>query len=319
MIVGRAIQFGHARHAIRRAARVGRFMGWLQAVLLALWLAAPAFAQQPVPPLTGRVVDQAGLLTEEQRASLASALESIEKRKGAQVAILTVRSTAPEPIETYALRVAETWKLGRGEVDGRAVDDGLLVLVASDDRRMRLEVGYGLEGAVPDATAKRIIEERMAPAFRAGDYAGGLRDAVNALAARIDGEPLPEPTARRRSDKGEGPFSQVVMAAFFGFVIGTIVAAIASTKLGFGTAFAAGAGIAWFQAQTLGFIALSAVGALMMTLIFGGDSGGGGRGRGGLRRSGRHTWTTGGGGWGGGGGFSGGGGGFGGGGASGSW
>src|SRR5690606_19215926 len=183
-------------HAASLAARPGAgtmagmmgavMRGFLVALLLACaGLAAPAAAQQPVPALSGRVVDTTGTLDAAQGAALEAQLAAIEERHGSQVAVLVVPTTDPEPIEAYAIRVwrsadteaSDAYALGGGEQwqPGRAdVDDGVLLLVAMRDRRMRIEVGYGLEGAIPDAIAKRIIAEQMAPRFRAGDFAGGI-------------------------------------------------------------------------------------------------------------------------------------------------
>jgi uncharacterized protein len=157
--------------------------------LLTVWLmafGAHAHAQD-APRLTARVTDNANLLSESERASLTQASAELEARKGSQIAILTVNSTK-EPIEAYAVRVFEAWKLGR-----KGVDDGILIVVAAADHRMRIEVGNGLEGAVPDAIASRIIREQMAPRFKQNDYYGGLSAAMTSLANAIDGEPLPPP------------------------------------------------------------------------------------------------------------------------------
>jgi len=153
-----------------------------------LMLVAGLAAAQPIPELSRRVTDTAGLLSADQADRLEARLAAFEQRKGAQIAVLIVPSVMPASIEEYALRTFEQWKLGR-----RGIDDGILVLVASQDRTMRIEVGTGLEGAVPDALAGRIIRERMTPAFRAGDYYTGIDDAASALMAAVDGEPLPRP------------------------------------------------------------------------------------------------------------------------------
>ncbi|MEZ5657640.1 MAG: TPM domain-containing protein [Burkholderiaceae bacterium] len=303
--------------AIRRAA-------WLLLVGLLILFGglhrASAVAQAAVPALTGRVIDQVGLLAPAQKAELEQLLAGLEARKGAQLAILIVASTAPDTIEGYALRVVEQWRLGRGEVDGKRVDDGILLLVASQDRRLRIEVGYGLEGAVTDAAAKRIIAEQITPAFRAGDVHRGLLAGVQSLTRLIDGEPLPPPKAGARATgmTAEG----IIMWAFFGFAVGSVVGALLGNRTGFiaGSGFA-GIG-AWLAAAAIPAAVASGVGAVLLLLMTAGAAGGGSAG--GLRRSGRHTWHSGG--WGGGGGFRGGGGGFrgggggfGGGGASGSW
>ena len=160
--------------------------------LALLLIAAPTLAQQPVPPRAARVTDLANALPAGARTALDAKLAAFEARKGSQIAVLLVATTAPESIEQYSLRVAEAWKLGR---DG--VDDGVLLLVAVQDRRARFEVGYGLEGPVPDALARRIIAEQLAPKFRDGDFAGGIDAGVDALIGLVDGEPLPAPSAQR--------------------------------------------------------------------------------------------------------------------------
>ena len=136
----------------------------------------------------GRVTDQTATLTNEQKSALEQTLRSFEARKGSQVVVLIVPSTAPETIEQYALRVAEQWKPGR-----KNVDDGALLVVAKDDRTLRIEVGYGLEGALTDADSKRIISEIIVPRFRQGDYYGGITAGVDRILRVIDGEPLPKP------------------------------------------------------------------------------------------------------------------------------
>jgi uncharacterized protein len=161
--------------------------------LLAVLFTAGAIAQdlQPVPALHARVTDETATLTAPQRTSLEAKLAAIEQRKGAQVAVLIVPTTQPETIEQYATRVFDAWKLGRKDVD-----DGVLVIVAKNDRHVRIEVAYGLEGAIPDAAAKRVAHEYMSPRFAAGDFSGGIDAGVDALTALIDDEPLPAPSSR---------------------------------------------------------------------------------------------------------------------------
>src|ERR1700749_4264559 len=157
----------------------------------------PAFAQVAVPPLTGRVVDQTGTLSSDDIASLTQKLKDFEARKGSQVAVLIVPTTQPEEIEQYSIRVAEAWKIGR-----KKIDDGAILLVAKNDRKLRIEVGYGLEGALTDVTSKRIIDEIITPKFRGGDFAGGISDGVDAIIKVVDGEPLPAPTPRAQAQRG---------------------------------------------------------------------------------------------------------------------
>ncbi len=166
------------RSAVRLIAALGLFL------LSAAGLAADDLVA--VPPLKARVTDLTGTLSRDQAAALEADLAQFEKGRGSQVAILLLPTTQPESIEAYAIRVAEAWQPGR-----KGVDDGILILVAKNDRKLRIEVGRGLEGALPDAVAKRIIEETLLPRFRSGDYFGGLQDGVSQIKAIIAGEPLP--------------------------------------------------------------------------------------------------------------------------------
>lgn len=282
------------------------------AALLAWMLCwdAVAVADVAVPPLTGRVVDQTGTLTSEQISTLDSTLQAFEQRKGSQIAVLIVPTTEPETIEQFSIRVAEAWKIGR-----KKVDDGAILVVAKDDRRLRIEVGYGLEGALTDVTSKRIIDEIITPKFRDGDFAGGITAGVDRMIGVIDGEPLPEPKRQQQSGNIFDNLESVGPVAFFAvLVFGGIFRTMFGRLLG--AAVTGGlVGLAiWFLAGTLAIAAIIGVIAFVFTLV--GDSvvsSGGGRG----------GWSGGGGGgWSGGssgGGFSGGGGSFGGGGASGRW
>src|SRR6202043_1557719 len=161
--------------------------------LLMCW-AVTAFADVAVPPLSGRVVDQTGTLSSDTIASLTQTLKGLELRRGSQVAVLIVPTTGPETIEQYSIRVAEAWKIGR-----KKIDDGALLVVAKNDRKLRIEVGYGLEGALNDVTAKRIIDEVITPKFRSGDFAGGISAGVDRIVGVIDGEPLPVPAPQQDS------------------------------------------------------------------------------------------------------------------------
>lgn len=267
------------------------------------FLLMPVWAQLAIPPLTARVTDLAGLLSVAQRQALEDKLARFEQEKGSQIAILIVPSTQPETIEQYGIRVAEAWRLGR-----QGVDDGVLLLVARDDRALRIEVGYGLEGVIPDAAAKRIIEEIIVPRFRAGDYAGGLDAGVAALTGLISGEPLPPP--RPVASAGGGPHPLLPVAMMFAFVLSGVLRFL----LGRLTAAGIVGTVAFFGAWWLlgSLIAALFVAAVAFIITLSGNTRGSlGSGRGGF------------GGWGGGGfgggGFRGGGGGFGGGGASGRW
>ena len=283
-----------------------------RASLLAFVLcwAVIAGAQVPVPPLGGRVTDRTATLTDEQKSALEQTLRSFEARKGSQVAVLIVPSSAPETIEQYALRVAEQWKPGR-----KNVDDGALLVVAKDDRTLRIEVGYGLEGALTDADSKRIISEIIVPRFRQGDYYGGITAGVDRILRVIDGEPLPKPEERRSGGtRGIGAILPVLM------ILALVVGGVLHIVLGrFPGALVTGGAVsvlAWMLAGAISVALIAGVIAFLFSLLGGGM---GGRGlRGGGLGGGFGGGGFGGGGFGGGG-FSGGGGGFGGGGASGRW
>ena len=181
-------------HASRRLP--GVFL--LFALLFAGGLARAADGDvQAIPELHARVTDLVGALPAQRREQVEQRLAALEQRKGAQIAVLLVATTAPEPIEAYATRVFDAWKLGR-----KGIDDGVLVVVAKDDRRTRIEVGYGLEGAIPDAAAKRVMHDYMSPKFAAGDFAGGVDIGVDWLTRLIDGEPLPTAPVALSSHQG---------------------------------------------------------------------------------------------------------------------
>lgn len=266
---------------------------------LLLLLNSVSWAELAVPPLEARVTDLTGTLSATQRSRLENELREFETRKGSQIAILLVSSTAPETVEQYALRVAEKWQLGR-----KGVDDGLLILVAMQDRAIRLEVGYGLEGVVPDAIAKRIISEIITPYFRQGDYYGGLVAGVDRLVRLIDGEPLPAP---RDQDKAGASESGLPVLLFAVVALGSVLRAIFGQLFGASIVSAVIGVAVWLLFGSLMFALLAAIFAFVITLF-----GGGGRG-------GRYGGINVGSGGFGGGVFRGGGGGFGGGGASGRW
>ncbi|MFN4161828.1 MAG: TPM domain-containing protein, partial [Stenotrophomonas sp.] len=193
-------------------------MGLLRGLLLVcLWLALPTWAQAAdavIPPMHSPVVDTTGTLDAAQVQALEAQALALQQRKGSQLQILMVPSTAPETIEQYTQRVFEQWKIGR-----KGVDDGVLLVVAKDDRRVRIEPGYGLEGAIPDAIANRVIQEYLAPRFRDNDYAGGLADASAALVKLIDGEALPAPVSTHRATRnpdGDGWTFALVIGFFVG-------------------------------------------------------------------------------------------------------
>ena len=254
-----------------------RWLGLVAAGVLLAGLAC-ARAEVAVPPLKARVTDLTGTLSGTQQQDLERRLREFESRKGSQIAVLMLPSTQPETIEEYSIRVADAWKIGRSKID-----DGVILVIAKNDRKLRVEVGRGLEGAIPDAVAKRVVSDVITPHFRSGDFYGGVAAGTGALMKLIEGEPLPAPPA------ASGAFDH-------GFDLLTIAVLMAALLIfGFvGVLFALAAG----SPRSRGWSSGS---------------------RGGWSTGGWSGGDFGGGGFGGGGGFSGGGGGFGGGGASGSW
>ncbi len=308
-------------------------IGRAAACLLALWLGwvSAAFGQSevPVPKLASRVTDLTGTLSAEARSQLEAQLAAIEQRKGSQVAVLIVPTTAPEPIESYSIRVVEAWKLGRATVGTQRVDDGVLLLVAKNDRKLRIEVGRGLEGAIPDAYAKRIIAESIAPRFKQGDFAGGIAAGVTEIGRLIDGEKLPAPWQGAHPEGGGSGADDDAWILYLVFaVVGGLIAAKVIGRFLASIATGSGMGVyAALHGQPLLVAAVIGIGLFLAVLFLASLRGGLSSAAGPQRRGGRSgaVWTTGGGGWGGGsssssdGGFSGGGGDFGGGGASGDW
>ena len=276
-----------------------------------------------MPELKTRVTDLADVIPADREAALEATLAEFERRKGSQIAVLLVPSTAPEEIEQYSIRVVDAWKLGR-----KAVDDGALLIIATDDRRLRIEVGRGLEGVLTDLTSNRIITEIIRPRFRDGDYAGGVEAGVDRIIRLVDGEPLPEPEPEAGADgreSGASPWESIAGPLFLLLVFGAgVLRAVFGRFFGAAATGALGGAITWFVIGSVLAAGFIGVGAFFVALLLGavpsarslgrsrrgdwGGFGGGGVGGGGF----------GGGGFGGGG-FGGGGGGFGGGGASGSW
>ena len=303
-------------------------MRFLRAALAALAsCAALAFAAAPdgpiaVPKLTARVIDQTGSLTAAERSALEAKLAAFEQSHGSQVAVVLVPSIGTETIEEFAGRVTDEWKLGR-----KGVDDGVLVAVAKQERKIRIHTGRGVQGTLTDALSRRIAADVIAPRFRTGDFAGGLNDGVDAIMKAIEGEALPLPPASRPPATGKvDSFSSLGNLLIFGFflvpIAGMILRGMFGRFLGAGATGALTGVLAWMFAGSIAVVALAAIGAFLFTLVSGfsrgirpggfggpmGGWGGGGFGGGGF-----------GGGGGGGGGFSGGGGSFDGGGASGNW
>ena len=297
------------------------FARWLAlpALSLLLLLGCGARADVAVPPLRSPVTDLTGTLTPEQSATLEQQLRAFETKKGSQIAVLIVPTTQPETIEQYGIRVAEAWKLGR-----RGVNDGALLLIAKDDRAVRIEVGYGLEGVLPDVLANRIVEQVVVPRFRSGDFFGGIREAIERMIALIEGEPLPEPARGQRGEPaGNGLGGALPLLLLLVFVGSGILRGMLGRFGGASVTAGIAAAIVWFLTSTL-LIAIGAAVIAFVIALLGGGGGGGWtnprrRGWGGYGGGWGGGW--GGGGWsgGGGGGWSGGGGGFGGGGASGRW
>jgi len=272
-------------------------------------------AQIALPKFEALVTDLTGTLTAQQQASLDDKLRQFQARKGAQVAVLMLPSTAPEDIAQFGIRLAEQWKVGR-----KGTDDGLILIVAKDDRAMRFEVGYGLEGALPDALAGRVINETIAPLFKQGDFYGGINAGLDQVIRVLDGEPLPPPDqAWKPREKGGAPWPFLVFAFL---VFGGVLNRIFGRLGGAGVAGLIGAGVIWWITAKVILALGGFIGLFLVGLLFGGMGGpgfGGPGGRGVFRDVGRGGGFGGGFG-GGGGGFGGGGGGsFGGGGASGRW
>jgi uncharacterized protein len=302
---------------------------WLLACLSALWLLCAGLVQaaddggvMAVPVLSARVIDQTSTLTAEQRQALESKLADVQTRLGTQMVVLMVPSTQPEDIAVFAQRVGDTWKLGRHDVG-----DGLLLVVAKNDRRVRIEVAKALEGAIPDLAAKQIIDRAIMPAFKAGDFAGGLSLAIDQLAARAQGEnlPLPDPAqGQAPAGKTEGfQWNDLGVFLFIGVpVVGAMLSAMMGRKAGAATSGLLAGGLGWVATTSM-LVALGV--GLISTLVVAAMASGASRGRGGpFIGGGGFGGGFGNGGFGGGGssggGFSSGGGGdFGGGGASGGW
>jgi uncharacterized protein len=298
-----------------------------RALLVAFLMCLPfaASAQVAVPPLTGRVVDQTGTLSSGDIDALTQKLKDLETRKGSQIAVLIVPTTQPEAIEQFSIRVAEAWKIGR-----KKIDDGALLVVAKNDHKLRIEVGYGLEGAMPDVTARRVIDEIIVPRFKTGDYPGGISAGVDRMIRIVDGEPLPAPKPEVSHSVDPNMFFDIVFSPF-GFLgyaaIAGIMRGLMGRLVGSGVTAGVVGAIVWFLLGSIIVSGIFGVAAFFLTLF--GDSilaasqaAGRNSGRGGS------GWTSGSSGssWSGGSsssssdsGFSGGGGSFGGGGASGSW
>jgi uncharacterized protein len=257
-----------------------------------------AWTMVGVPELSRRVTDLTGTLNAEQVNSLENKLAAFEAQKGSQIAVLIVPTTQPKDIAEFGIEVADLWQIGR-----KGVDDGVILIVAKDDRKMRLEVGYGLEGVIPDAVAKRVIAETITPRFQAGDFSGGIDAGVTQLMKLIEGEALPTPSENSGENLGEGTFMSVLIG---GLIAGFALSVIMGRVMG-GMLAGLGSGMAASLLMGVAFSAALFVGLMVFFIV-------------GVRSTGGRGWSSGGGfGGGGGGSWGGGGGRFGGGGASGSW
>jgi uncharacterized protein len=309
-----------------------RVISAVRAFVLALLLCwtQVAFADIAVPPLTGRVVDITNTLSSGEIAAQSSRLQDLQRRKGSQIAVLIVPTTAPETIEQFSIRAAESWKIGR-----KKIDDGALLVVAKDDHKLRIEVGYGLEGALTDVTARRIIDETIVPRFKSNDFAGGIAAGITRMIGVIDGEPLPVPAPEVSHGSNAvlldflNPLNPFTL--FFIFAVGAVTRGLLGRLLGSLITGGTMGFFAWYALGSLGVAALA--GAVVSAITFFAENLSAAnqnyqrshRGRGGSSSDSGSSWS--GGGWSRGSssssssdsGFSGGGGSFGGGGASGSW
>jgi len=284
------------------------------ALVTILFTAVCSQADVTIPPLKSHVTDLTATLSTHEVTLLEQKLAAFEKTKGSQIVVLIVPTTQPEAIEQYSIRAVEAWKLGR-----KKIDDGALLLIAKNDRALRIEVGYGLEGVLPDAMAKRIIEEIIVPQFKAGSFVGGIDAGIDAMLSLVVGESLPSPPTKHSATS---PSLSIILDNFIPILIGLIVLGrLLQTLLGRlagATVTSVGTGIiGWLLFSSVATAILIAVFAFLFSLFQ--QTGGG------FYRNGRGNWSNdhyrggniGHGGFGGG--FGGGGGGFGGGGASGRW
>lgn len=258
-----------------------------------------AWAIVGVPELSRRVTDLTATLSTEQIAALENKLAAFEAQKGSQIAVLIVPTTQPKDIAEFGIEVADLWQIGR-----KGVDDGVILIVAKDDRKLRLEVGYGLEGVIPDAVAKRVIAETITPHFKEGDFAGGIDAGVTQLIKLIEGEALPVPSENSAENLGEGAFMFILIG---GLILGFVLSVMLGRVMG-GMLAGLGSGLAASLVMGLAFSVALFIGLMVFFIV-------------GVRSTGGRGWSNSGGfgGSSGGGSWSGGGGRFGGGGASGSW
>jgi uncharacterized protein len=291
-----------------------RWLGLVAAGVLLAGLVS-AHADVAVPPLKAHVTDLTGTLSSPQIQTLDSRLSDFERGKGSQIAVLILPTTEPETIEQYSIRVAEAWKIGRARVD-----DGVILIVAKNDRKLRVEVGRGLEGAIPDAVAKRVVSDVITPHFRSGDFYGGIAAGADALMKLIEGEGLPAPRSGVTVNGIHHALDfQTLVWLFVALVLThALFQRLFGRVLGAGISGAIVAAIVWVAAGVLVFAVIGGLIGFLIALVNGMGGRHGGWSSGGWPGGGFGGGGFGGGGFGGGG-FSGGGGGFSGGGASGSW
>lgn len=286
-----------------------RILMVLVLVLVPAWCGA-----LDVPPLTGRINDHAGLLSSAAVDRLERQMAAFEAEQSTQIVVLTVPSLEGDDLEQFSIRVADAWKIGQ-----KGKDNGVIMILTKAERRVRIEVGMGLQGVLTDLTSGRIIREVMRPYLKAGDFDRGITVGVEAIMAAVRGEFSAEPTRQvRQHQKGSSPAVTVlVMAGVAAVVLGSFSRILAGLAGAVGLPLAAGVafhGLAFGSLLILG--AVGAVAGLLLSALFGRGGGGGG---GFYWGGGGFGGGFGGGGFGGGGGFSGGGGGFDGGGASDGW
>ena len=286
------------------------FAAWMVLAVHAVYAAEGDL--QPVPKLDKRVIDTTATLSSADESRISGRLSAFEAQKGAQIAVLIVPTTLPEPIFDYSMRVAEAWKLGR-----KGVDDGVLFVIAKNDRKLQILTGPGLQGSMTDAMSKRIIAEIVAPKFRAGDFAGGIDDGVQKIISVLQGEALPAPEKKKVASAPVGYENLLMMGFFAALIAGPLLRSLLGRFLGAAATGGVTGAAAWFLAGGLAFPLIAAAGVFFVVLLMG-ATGLGGRG-GGLGGWSGGGFSGGGSSGGSSGGFSGGGGSFDGGGASGDW
>ena len=247
------------------SATILRLNAWVLAGLMAIVFSGvlfPVHAQPKIPPLKGLVTDVTGTLTTDQRNQLESRLRQFEASKGSQVAVLIVPTTAPETIEQYGIRVAEAWKLGR-----KKVDDGVILIVAKNDRTVRIEVGYGLEGVLTDLTSSRIIRETLVPAFQRGEFYAGIDAATTQIMRLINGESLPPPVRQSSEDAHPDLETIAPILLILSIVVGRILRNVLGRTVGAGVTAGVAGVVTWFLSGAIAFAVLGALFVFVFTLV----------------------------------------------------